>query len=87
MPTTESSNYPHVRITPTTHDKLRLVCFIERKTQGELVDELLTLRLARMGNPTIQVPRRQREPVRRGEPEKTVKPTRKAVPSRQRAGK
>lgn len=85
MPTTASSNHPHVRITPETHKKIRLLAFIEEKSQGDLVDELVTERLAAIGNPQIHVPSRQKpkEATAESAPataERPLSPRRKKLP-------
>jgi hypothetical protein len=62
MPTTESSNNPHVRITRECHEDLRKLSAYTGISQGELVDDMTLERLERLGNPhlTMVLPPRQR---------------------------
>lgn len=51
MPTTTSSNHPHVRINRATHEKLRVLAFLRRQPQGAIVDQLISAELEALGNP------------------------------------
>jgi hypothetical protein len=73
MPTTASSNNPHVRLTRETHDKLRLISFVERKSQGAVIEEMATARLVELGNPQVVVPPRQKAATAAPEPTKSKK--------------
>lgn len=63
MPTTASSNNPHVRITRECHEDLRKLSALTGISQGDLVDEMVLERLESMGNPHLKLvlPPRQRK--------------------------
>lgn len=63
MPTSASSNNPHVRMEPEDHDAIRHLSVFTGYPQGRLVGIMAREKLHEMGNPQLQVPipRRKRE--------------------------
>lgn len=60
MPTTASSNNPHVRITPDAHQRIRSLSRETGFSQGDLVDIMTTLWLVVLRNPELLPPRQRR---------------------------
>lgn len=57
MPTTDSSNHPHVRITPDAHQRIRLLSRQTGFSQGDLVDIMTISWLSVLKNPEVIPPR------------------------------
>lgn len=55
MPTSTSSNFPHVRLSPEAHEKLRRLSRVLKVSQGNLVDHMADEVLEELGNPRIVI--------------------------------
>lgn len=84
MPTTASSNHPHVRLTRDAHEKIRLIAHYEQKSQGQIIEEMADQWIDREGIPVVVLVPRQRPPeeIARDIAKKKAETTKKASETR-----